>query len=97
MWAFNKETKENILCSPDDIYIERKEVRGKGKVATVYNEHGGVLWEFPNEFTDEQIKESIKFANRAHSNGFEVGSHSRSKEVSNILKSLIEVEDPFSL
>lgn len=60
------------LVHPQDLVIDRDS--SKITVA-LYDCDGNYLWSFDSSWSDDQIKEVVRFANHAFRKGYETGKH----------------------
>lgn len=76
------------LCPIDDCFISRSE-GGPGNqepTATLEGQDDGVrIWSFPAEWSDDQIKLALSFANHAYARGVQVGLDRKAGEIRSAL------------
>lgn len=74
----------NTLCHQSDCYVERtKDIAGE--CAILQDEEGNHLFRFPASWTDEQIHHALAFANKAFSQGVELGKSKKQYEIRAVL------------
>lgn len=70
------------LIHPEDAVIERDEKR---EVVMLFDSDGNTYREFPIEWTDEQVKQALLFANYAYAQGWDAGASDKAREIRNAL------------
>ena len=74
---------------PDDAYIDRQ-VDGAINRAVLRDEEGNEVHIFPKDWTDEQIKLALLFANKLYAKGVERGKYLKAYEI----RQVIDVKEP---
>lgn len=74
----------SILLHKDDAWIDRQ-VIGRPDITQLRDNDGCVYYNFPKEWTDIMIIESLAFANKAYNLGVEAGRREKAREIRDAL------------
>jgi hypothetical protein len=76
--------KTEYLC-PVDAWIDR-DVIGRPDIAQLRDNDGGICFDFPKDWTDEQIMKALAFANKTYEVGVRMGKREKARQMRLILE-----------
>jgi len=63
------------------LHLEDASIVRSAELTTLYDADGNNIWQFPPEWSNEQIMHAVALANSAYESGYEIGKVTKARQI----------------